>query len=179
MIASVTILVALAVCSLAAFAVVKRHSYYKDIGQVKEVCMFQTIPSCEMLVSVYEALGDEGFFWDGRLHTKMRPGYAMITGFCDFNLLWYQFDYSGRCYLIDMPWLEFLKFRVWHKLYEKRRNKGIRLKKQRENGSNDVLDNIKKRLNNQIEKSELQVRSAIAEQEEILERLAIDKTGGR
>lgn len=155
----------------------KRHSYYKNIEKAKERCLFQTMPSCKTLIPIYTALDGGCFSWSKSLYTikcwrpvsMIRWDYA--SAHCDVNLLWYYVIQSGNHYLIDMPWLELMKFRVWCKLYDRKKNRRVRLENQNKNNSNDVLEDVKRKLNNQIELNNQRMAAAVEEQKEITRRL--------
>lgn len=157
----------------------KRKRYNAWLNENKAKYRYQTINKVDTLIKIYEAVGSDGFSWN---YTNGRNEELP-------NLLWYRisemdsakwqdggFFYNPfttvEYFLIDMPWWSCVRFRRWEKKYLKHQDAIKKDVARCRNNTNDVLQDIQRRLDAQIQQNHQQMKDAAVQQEQVFERLS-------
>lgn len=155
----------------------RRSKYYKLLNKYKAEYKYQTM-NLKVLVETCKAIGDDRFHWT-KSHVNILDSYKPY-------ILWYRFiipswfDEKTGIYrterhidfLIDIPWLSCVLFRRWWERYSKQNKEAQQEIARCKNSTNDVLQDIQKKLEATIQKNYEQMKDAATQQEQILSRLS-------
>lgn len=146
----------------------KRNKYNKWLNKTKVECEYQTI-KLDALINVYKAIGSNSFRWD---YTGSQGGQ---------HLLWYRIpaedDYPRFCthwkyFLIDIPWFSCVLFRIWEKRHLRQKAKAEQEVARCKNSTDDVLQDIQKKLESQIQRNCEEMKKAAVQQGQVLSRIS-------
>lgn len=154
----------------------KRNKYYKCIKHYKARYKHQTM-NLNVLIETCKAIGNDGFRWteknllDGdNVHCPIL--WYRITKPCNLDKMgWFYFE-RHEDYIIDIPWFSSVLFRRWENGYSKRRKEARQEIARCKNSTNDVLQDIHKKLEATIQKNCEQMKKAAIQQEQIFHRLS-------
>lgn len=132
--------------------------YNKWLNYNKSEHEYQTM-NIETLIKIYKAIGSDNFDWDHSSSRRKRP-----------HLLWYRISY--HYYLIDMSWFACVRFRMWERKYLRKQRKVNQEVAICRNSTNEVLQNVQKRLDDQIQRNCQKMKDAAVQQGEVLSRLS-------
>lgn len=146
----------------------KRSKYTKWLNENKAKHEYQTI-NLDTLIKIYGAIGGNSFAWDYSGEHPRRP-----------HLLWYRVQdadarYPVRCYqyfLIDMPWIACVRFRMWERKFIKERDVANQEVARCKNATNDVLQDVQRKLDAQIQHNCQQMKEVAIQQGEVISRLS-------
>lgn len=153
----------------------KRNQYNKWLAKAKAENKYQTI-TLDTLIKICETIGKDDFMW------KKTWGYmSEILNSEKPNLLWYRIDTTPQCFvfmmtqydyfLIDIPWFSCVLFKKWEKRYVKQQRDAKHELARCKNSTNDVLQDIQKKLDTQISQNLEKMKEAATQQEQVLSRL--------
>ena len=150
---------------IANYARSRRSKYYKWIAKNKASSKYQTM-NLDTLIKVYKAIGSDNFEWNYRrsedsintLWYKREPKLPRVFFFWDY-------------YLIDIPWFSHVLFCIWERRYSKQQESTRQEVARCRNATNDVLQDIQAKLEDQIQFNCQRMKDAAIKQEQVFSRL--------